>query len=161
GGPGTTGNPNEDAGTLSLPGALNRGGSWFDGTAAGVFAVDAGGFPSGRSNASGVRCARPLALPHTLFTPGPPAPRGATPTHPHPQEDLRVRVHRNAKTPPKGRALLVQRVTELGWSMCAAASASGVSLRTGYKWLARYRAEGTAGFADRSCAPHHRPPAPA
>jgi transposase InsO family protein len=68
-----------------------------------------------------------------------------------------VRVHRNAKTTPKGRALLVQRVTELGWPMQAAAHASGVSLRTGYKWLARYRAEGTAGFADRSCAPHRRP----
>ena len=68
-----------------------------------------------------------------------------------------MHVHRNATTTPKGRALLVQRVTELGWSMRTAASASGVSLRTGYKWLARYRAEGTAGFADRSCAPHARP----
>ena len=68
-----------------------------------------------------------------------------------------MRVHRNAKTTPKGRALLVQRVTELGWPMQAAAHASGVSLRTGYKWFARYRAEGTAGFADRSCAPHRRP----
>jgi transposase len=67
-----------------------------------------------------------------------------------------VRVHRNAKTTPKGRGLLVQRVTELGWPMQAAAHASGVSLRTGYKSLARYRAEGTAGFADRSCAPHRR-----
>src|SRR5262249_62095680 len=54
GGPGTTGNPNEDAGTLSLPGALNRGGSWFDGTAAGVFAVDAGGVPAGPRRAAGV-----------------------------------------------------------------------------------------------------------
>jgi len=58
GGPGTTGNPNEDAATLSLPGALNRGGSWFDGTEAGVFAVEAGGFPLDRSNAIGFRCAR-------------------------------------------------------------------------------------------------------
>jgi transposase InsO family protein len=48
-------------------------------------------------------------------------------------------------------------VTELGWPMRTVASASGVSVRTGYKWLAHYRAEGPAGFADRSCAPHRRP----
>jgi hypothetical protein len=58
GGPGTTGNPGEESGTLSFPGALNRGGSWADGTNAGVFAVDAGTNPSLRSSAIGFRCAR-------------------------------------------------------------------------------------------------------
>jgi transposase InsO family protein len=53
--------------------------------------------------------------------------------------------------------LLVERVTELGWTMRAAAQASGVSVRTGYKWLARYRAAGHAGFGDRSSAPTRRP----
>lgn len=68
-----------------------------------------------------------------------------------------MRLHPNAKITPNGRALLVARVTELGWTMRWAAAASGVSVRTGYKWLQRYRAEGRAGCEDRSCAPHHRP----
>jgi transposase-like protein len=68
-----------------------------------------------------------------------------------------VQLHRNAKTCPKGRALLVTRVTELGWTMQAAATASGISRRTGFKWLARYRAEGHAGFFDRSSAPRSCP----
>jgi putative transposase len=33
----------------------------------------------------------------------------------------------------------------------------GVSRRIGYKWLARYDAEGRRGLADRSRAPHHFP----
>src|SRR5215204_4552748 len=33
----------------------------------------------------------------------------------------------------------------------------GVSRRTGYKWLARYRAGGAAGLADRPRRPHHSP----
>jgi transposase InsO family protein len=53
--------------------------------------------------------------------------------------------------------LLVGRVTELGWPMARAAAASGVSVRTGFKWLARYRAEADAGLEDRSSAPHHCP----
>jgi transposase InsO family protein len=39
----------------------------------------------------------------------------------------------------------------------AVAIAFGVSQRTVYKWLARYRAEGTSGLRDRSCAAHRRP----
>jgi formylglycine-generating enzyme required for sulfatase activity len=58
GGPGTTGLPGQESGTLSFPGALDRGGSWSDGTNAGVFAVDAGTNPSLRSSAIGFRCAR-------------------------------------------------------------------------------------------------------
>ena len=33
----------------------------------------------------------------------------------------------------------------------------GVSRRIGYKWLARYDAEGRRGLTDRSRAPHHCP----
>jgi len=58
GGPGTTGNPGEESGTLSFPGALVRGGSSADGTDAGVFAVDSGANPSVKSSAIGFRCAR-------------------------------------------------------------------------------------------------------
>ena len=43
--------------------------------------------------------------------------------------------------------------------MGAAAEAAGVSCRTGYKWLARYRAEGRAGLLDRSSKPHRSPTA--
>ena len=68
-----------------------------------------------------------------------------------------MQLHRNAKTTPKGRALLVARVTELQWPMPRAAAAAGVSVRTGYKWLGRYRAEGRAGFDDRGSAPQRRP----
>jgi hypothetical protein len=58
GGPGTTGNPGETSGTLSLPGAFTRGGSSSVGTNAGVFAIDAGTDPSQRSPNIGFRCAR-------------------------------------------------------------------------------------------------------
>jgi transposase InsO family protein len=68
-----------------------------------------------------------------------------------------VQVHPNAKTTPKGRAVLLHRVTELGWTMARAADASGVSTRTGFKWLARYRAEGRAGLEDRRSVPRRRP----
>jgi transposase InsO family protein len=57
-----------------------------------------------------------------------------------------------AKLNPYSRELLVKRA--LGdWATSDAASAAGVSLRTAYKWLARYRAEGVAGLANRSCRP--------
>ena len=35
----------------------------------------------------------------------------------------------------------------------------GVSRKTGYKWLDRYRAEDVEGLRDRSRAPHHHPQA--
>jgi hypothetical protein len=38
--------------------------------------------------------------------------------------------HKNARTTPYGRALMVQRVRELGWSATQAAEAAGVSVRT-------------------------------
>ena len=42
-------------------------------------------------------------------------------------------------------------------SMAELCRAYGVSRKTGYKWLARYRAEGPVGLADRSRAPRHHP----
>jgi transposase InsO family protein len=53
--------------------------------------------------------------------------------------------------------LLVMRVTELAWPIGRAAQASGVSGRTAYKWLARFRAEGVKGLDDRASAPQRRP----
>ncbi len=65
--------------------------------------------------------------------------------------------HKHARLTARGRALLVSRVIELHWTVSAASQAAGVSVRTGYKWLARFRAEGTAGLADRSSRPKRMP----
>jgi transposase InsO family protein len=65
-----------------------------------------------------------------------------------------MRVHCNAKTTPKGRALIVQRVEVDGWSVRQTAAAFGVSARTVSKWRARYRGAGVTGLADRPSCPH-------
>jgi len=64
-----------------------------------------------------------------------------------------MKLHANAALGPKGRAVMVRRVVEEGWSLTKAAEAAGVSERTCSKWAARYRAEGEAGLGDRSSAP--------
>ena len=48
-------------------------------------------------------------------------------------------------------------MTTLGWPVATAADAQGISRATGYKWVRRFRAEGTAGLADRSSRPHRSP----
>jgi len=58
GGPGTTGNPGETDALLSIPGAMGRGGSWFNAEGAGPFAVDANEHPSDYSISIGFRCGR-------------------------------------------------------------------------------------------------------
>ncbi len=67
--------------------------------------------------------------------------------------------HKHARLTPKGRALLVKRVLEEGWPVGAAAEAAGISRRTGFKWLARFRAEGVAALQDRSSRPRRCPSA--
>ncbi len=67
-----------------------------------------------------------------------------------------MKLHPNAKTTPAARRLLIDRV-QRGWTVRRAAEAVGISIRTAYKWLARYREEGPAGLADRSCRPHRSP----
>jgi transposase len=68
-----------------------------------------------------------------------------------------MKLHANARTCPKSRRLIVRRIEEESWSLAAAAEAAGVSERTAAKWLARWRAEGEEGLADRSSAPRRRP----
>jgi transposase InsO family protein len=51
----------------------------------------------------------------------------------------------------------VQRIREECWEPAEAAEASGVSVRTAYKWLVRYREEGPAGLRDRSSRPRRMP----
>jgi transposase InsO family protein len=68
-----------------------------------------------------------------------------------------MNIHKNARTTPQSRALLVHRVLREHWPVSAVALAFGVSERTVYKWLARYRAEGAAGLRDRRSVAHRRP----
>ena len=68
-----------------------------------------------------------------------------------------MKLHANARTCPNSRALLVSRLTDASWSLKAAAEAAGVSERTAAKWLARFRAEGSAGLHDRSSRPRRSP----
>lgn len=64
-----------------------------------------------------------------------------------------MNTHKNARMTVHGRALLVKRMIEEGWPAAEAAKAAGVSIRTAYKWLARYRAGGERMLQDRSSAP--------
>ena len=66
-------------------------------------------------------------------------------------------LHRNARTCPRSRKLLVDRVICERWSVAEAAAAAGVSERTVSKWLKRFREEGEDGLADRSSAPRRVP----
>ncbi len=65
--------------------------------------------------------------------------------------------HKHARLTRMGRALLVSRVLEMGWTVVAASHAAGISCRTGYKWLARFKAEGPSGLLDRSSRPKRMP----
>ena len=62
-------------------------------------------------------------------------------------------LHRNAALSWSGRRLLAERVVEQGWTLTAAASAAGISVRCARKWVGRYRLEGEPGLFDRSSAP--------
>ena len=68
-----------------------------------------------------------------------------------------MNLHSLARTTPISRALLVDRITRQQWSVCEAAEAAGISERSAYKWLARYRGEGPGGLLDRSSRPRRSP----
>ena len=63
-----------------------------------------------------------------------------------------MNIHKNARLTPIGRERLVAAMLS-GRTPEAAARAAGVCPRTAYKWLARFKAEGAAGLADRSSRP--------
>ena len=65
--------------------------------------------------------------------------------------------HKNARLTVHGRYLLVRRILEEGLRPIEAAQAMGVSPRTAYKWLHRYRSEGKAGLQNRSSRPRRCP----
>lgn len=68
-----------------------------------------------------------------------------------------MNVHKSARLTPAGRALLVRRVVEEGLSAREVALAMGVSVRTAYKWVSRFRYEGEEGLQDRSSRPLRSP----
>ena len=70
-----------------------------------------------------------------------------------------MNIHSRARTCPESRALLVERVADAAWSVDEAAEAAGISRRTVFKWLRRYRGEGRAGLLDQSSRPIHQPSA--
>lgn len=64
--------------------------------------------------------------------------------------------HENARTTPRGRMLMVERLAS-GWTVAGVAAALGTSPRTVRKWRDRFAAEGEAGLRDRSSRPHVSP----
>jgi transposase InsO family protein len=66
-----------------------------------------------------------------------------------------MKLHANARTCPKSRALIAGRVLEQGWTLAAAAEAAGVSVVTARKWVRR--AAAGESLQDRSSAPKRVP----
>jgi transposase InsO family protein len=65
--------------------------------------------------------------------------------------------HRNARLTVYARGLLVARVVQEGRPVAHVVKELGCSRATGYKWLARWRAEGEAGLQDRPSTAHRLP----
>ena len=63
-----------------------------------------------------------------------------------------MNLHKNARLTPGGRRRVVHRLLA-GEPASGVATAAGVSVRTVWKWVRRYREEGEAGLADRSSRP--------
>ena len=68
-----------------------------------------------------------------------------------------MQLHANARTCPNSRRLLVDRIVIGKWSVTAAAEAAGVTERTVWRWIKRFREEGEQGLVDRSSRPHCSP----
>src|SRR5260370_23288463 len=84
---------------------------------------------------------------------------GCRPTIPA-EEEARMNIHKNARTTPRSRGQIVERVLTQQERPPAVAAAVGVSDRTVRKWLARYSAEAAARLADPPGRPRRSPRAP-
>src|SRR3954452_3411233 len=93
-----------------------------------------------------------MSVPGALFV-RPALEAGGCEGHQRLQGGRTVTLHSNARTCPGSRRLLADRVLVEGWSLVAAAEAAGVSERTAWKWVDRFRREGQHGLEDRSSAP--------
>src|SRR6266581_9689221 len=67
-----------------------------------------------------------------------------------------MKLHANHRTCPSSRLLICRRVLEQGWTLQEAAEAAGCSVRTGSKWVHRFRG-GDWELLDRSSRPHRSP----
>src|SRR5215217_5873121 len=71
-----------------------------------------------------------------------------------------MKLHANARSCPNSRRVMVRRFLD-GRSREILSAEFAVSTRTVSKWVARYRAEGEDGLADRPsaarCVPHRTP----
>ena len=65
-------------------------------------------------------------------------------------------IHDNARTTPRSRMLMAQRLAT-GWNLAAVAQALGVTPKTVRKWRDRFACEGQASLADRSSRPRRSP----
>ena len=72
-------------------------------------------------------------------------------------QSQRMNIHTNARLTPRSREALVLAVINRRLTAKAAAVAFAVSERTARKWMARFRAEGMAGLADRCSRPRRSP----
>ena len=68
-----------------------------------------------------------------------------------------MNTHSKAKLTALSRAEMIRRIDHLHQPVADVAAAFGVAVRTAYKWLARFRAEGHGGLADRSSRPKCSP----
>ena len=64
--------------------------------------------------------------------------------------------HKNALLTPKGREAMVRAVVDYGPSVATVARLYRTTPKTVAKWVARFRAEGSAGFAIALQGPFHR-----
>lgn len=67
-----------------------------------------------------------------------------------------MKAHKNARTTPHSRQILVERVGH-GLPARQVAQELGISRQTVQKWLARVRSEGESGLQDRTSRPVHSP----
>ncbi|CAN5331424.1 IS481-like element IS1649 family transposase [soil metagenome] len=65
--------------------------------------------------------------------------------------------HANSRLSLYGRRLLVERVIGQGRPVAHVAKELGVSRQCAHRWVARFRAQGDAGLAERSSRPHRCP----
>ena len=63
-----------------------------------------------------------------------------------------MNMHKKARLTVHSRALMVRRALDEGRVPKSVATDFGVSERTVYKWIGRYRQEGVAGLSDRPSA---------
>jgi hypothetical protein len=64
-----------------------------------------------------------------------------------------MNTHQHARMTVHGRALLVNRILVDGWRVAEAAQSAGISERSAYKWLARFRTGGVGSFATEARPP--------